>query len=288
MRQLPITYHTFLRRLTPIYSSGEARAVLRMLFESIGLSWSEALCTDFAKWGEAELSLLDSMVRRLERCEPIQYIIGEATFCGRSFLVDRRVLIPRPETEDLIAVVEQEMNKEERTEKPTEVLDIGTGSGCIALTLALNHPAWKVEAWDKSEEALQVVQKNIAKHKVESVTVARRDILKSLRDEKGQWDLIVSNPPYVCSEERKEMEKNVLDYEPSDALFVPDSQPLLFLEAIAQYAHETLKTNGLLACEINPRFAADAQALLQEKGFTHVSLHTDRFERDRIISAIKY
>ncbi len=282
--QLPISYHSFLRRLAPIYGDGEARAILRMMFEHRGLAWTEVLCADFSKLSEMEQEDIESMVARLERQEPIQYVLGEVSFCGRHFAVDGRVLIPRPETEDLVEVVEREFAGFDGT---PAVLDIGTGSGCIALTLALRHPSWHVVAWDNSKAALQVARRNALWHDVANICFDEVDILDHSSELSEEWALIVSNPPYVCEGERAAMDDNVLCYEPSDALFVPDDEPLLFYEAIVRYASMALRPKGQIFFEVNTRFASDVKDLLSAQNFAPVTIEKDRFGHDRIVFATK-
>ncbi len=289
MQNLPITYHVFLRRLAAIYGTPEARAMLRIVMERrFCLAWEEVLCKDFSKFSSIESDALEHILCRLERGEPLQYVLGEAEFCGLYLRVNPHVLIPRPETEDLVDAVEEEVKWAKSGENDHKaVLDIGTGSGSIALVLSLRHPSWQVVGWDNSLEALSVAAENAKKYGVKNVLFERKDALRLPPEVKEKWDVIVSNPPYVCLEERADMERNVLDYEPAEALFVPDDDPLLFYKAITEYAKKALTPQGQLFLEINPRFSHELKALLSAHGFTSITLKKDRFERERIIFATK-
>ncbi len=275
-----MTYNEVLSRLTPIYGLEEARAILRLLLESrYGLSWTEVLSGAMESFNEAEKKDMEHLMRRLEWQEPVQYILGEADFCGRSFKVAPGVLIPRLETEELVAVVEDGSGED------CKVLDIGTGSGCIALTLAADRPGWHVSAWDISDAALRISRENAERLHVGNVDFRKVDILKTDSLPAGEWDVIVSNPPYICDEERAAMSKNVLFFEPHEALFVPDDDPLCFYRAISEYAKRSLTPGGRLFFEINQRYGAEVRSLLQEEGFRFVSVVKDQFGNDRIVSA---
>ncbi len=281
---LPKTYHHYLRRLTPLYGANEGRALLQRALAAVGMTWSDALCADFAAVEGVDIDRLEAIIARMERYEPIQYILGEAVFCGRHFAVDRRVLIPRPETEDLVQVIDSAYATAESAHRPITALDIGTGSGCIALTLAIEHPSWQVTAWDNSADALAIARQNAARHSVATIRFEQIDILLPNLPP-GPWDIIVSNPPYVCAAERQTMAPNVLDYEPAEALFVPDAQPLLFYEAITRYAMTALRPGGRLFFEVNTRYAAAVAALLTAADCTAVTIARDRFARERIVYA---
>ncbi len=279
-----LPYHSFLRRLAAVYAPREAQALLRMACEeALGMAWTEVLTTDFAT--HAQRALLESIVARLLRHEPIQYILGMAMFCGAAFAVDSSVLIPRPETEDLVAVVEEQTVLRAADPSVRCLLDIGTGSGCIALTLARHHPSWRVAAWDNSAAALRVAAANASRQGITNVCFAQEDILQERLPNTVQWDTIVANPPYVCLSERATMDENVLSYEPAAALFVPDDDPLLFFRAIARYAAATLRHNGQVFLEVNTRYASAVAALLADGGFSAVSLRADRYGRERIVFA---
>ena len=223
---------------------------------------------------------------RLEQGEPIQYVIGFANFCNRDFAVEPDVLIPRPETEELCYWIVQDAKNATPTSQGKTILDIGTGSGCIAITLALDIPKTKVTAWDISKEALAVACANADALKATNVTFAQKDILKEEVGGGCLYDIIVSNPPYICKKEADEMEQNVLEYEPHTALFVPDNDPLLFYRHIAEYAAKTLKPHGKLYFEINPLYAGQIKKMLAEQGFIDIIVKEDQFNKQRMIKAL--
>ena len=212
--------------------------------------------------------------------EPVQYVLGEADFGGKTFLVEPGVLIPRPETYELCEWVLEE--------RGINILDIGTGSGCIAITLALGIPEAKVTAWDISDKALKIAAENAKRANV-NVSFEQVDILAplpfTLHPSPLTYDIIVSNPPYILNKERARMERNVLDYEPELALFVPDDDPLLFYHAIARYAIRVLKPDGRLFFEINPLCINDLQQMLNNEGFSHTEVRNDQFDKQRFIKA---
>lgn len=239
--------------------------------------------TDF--WLKRELpvsdsrdSLLDSVLQRLENGEPLQYVIGTAPFCGLDFKVNGSVLIPRPETAQLVEWV-----CESCSGRSGRLLDIGTGSGCIAVCLAERLSEWQVSAWDISPAALETAEGNARLNGV-NVDFSLHDILNEHFRE-HDFDVIVSNPPYVTESEKKEMESNVLDYEPHLALFVPDDDPLRFYRAIASFAK--VGTNGTcrLFFEINPLFVSAMRAMFEEMGFSDVEVRQDMYGKDRMMSA---
>jgi len=270
-------YRKLWQTLATRYGNGEAQAVARLVFERrFGLTLTDLVAGDISLT-TAQTDALNAIAERLTAGEPVQYVLGEAEFCGRWFGVNRDVLIPRPETEELCHWVCEEGNC-------GRLLDIGTGSGCIAATLALDSDATEVVAWDISEGALQTASQN-AKRLGADITFGRQDILHADAADGQQWDTIVSNPPYVCDEERKDMEPNVTDYEPWLALFVPDDDPLLFYRAIARYAAATLRPGGTLYFELNARFARQTEALLQQEGFVSTEIRTDEQGRQRMIRA---
>ena len=232
-------YETLWHRLTPLYEISEAKAIVRWVLDvRFGLSMADILCDKVNQLSADDQKELETMTQRLEKGEPVQYIIGMADFCGRQFHVAPGVLIPRPETEELCRWITQK-------NRPSvlSVLDIGTGSGCIAVTLALEMPKAKVTAWDISDETLRIAQKNAQTLGAE-VTFEHQDILNvSLHD---KYDLIVSNPPYIQPKERDGMGKNVLDYEPHQALFAPEEEPIIFYQRIGDYAWQSLNPGGAL------------------------------------------
>ena len=223
---------------------------------------------------------LESILARLHNFEPIQYILGEARFLGRTFRVTPGVLIPRPETEELVEMMLKELSPVSR------VLDVGTGSGCIAISLAKELPESQVTAWDVSGEALSIAAAN-SKALQASVRFEQRDVLTYEPCAVDRYDVIVSNPPYVTEAEKQEMEHNVLDWEPSLALFVPDTDPLRFYRRIAVLGLEMLTSGGKLYFEINRAFGKDTVAMLCETGYRAVRLQKDISHNDRFVIAEK-
>ena len=285
-------YEELWRRLTPLYDAGEAKAIVRLVLdECYGLSWADVLGGKVSELSANDQTELEKIMLRLEKGEPVQYIIGVADFCGRQFHVEPGVLIPRPETEELCRMVIEEREISQKGQSPLcEILDIGTGSGCIAITLALELPDAKVTAWDISDDALRIASAN-AKALGASVTFQHHDALDSsfftLHSSLPKWDLIVSNPPYICRKEADGMDKNVLGYEPHEALFVPDDDPLLFYRAIARYATLALKPNGYLFFEINPLYADDLTQLLGKMLCYNAEILNDQFGKPRFLKATK-
>jgi release factor glutamine methyltransferase len=213
-----------------------------------------------------------------------------ADFCGRQFLVTPSVLIPRPETEELCQwVTASEMTEGNSRSESLTILDVGTGSGCIAITLAATMPAVQVTAWDISEGALQVAQENARRNNVH-VSFQQVDVLNvssSLLLSPSSYTCIVSNPPYICNRECATMEANVLEHEPHQALFVPDDDPLLFYRAIAKLGQQTLIHDGWLYFEINPLFAGQLAQLLSSMSYYDIEIKADQFGKQRMIRARK-
>ena len=279
-----MTYDELWRPLAAVYDEGEARAIVRYVLDvRFGLTAADVYCGKVTQLSADRQHELGEIMRRLMQAEPVQYVLGEADFCGRTFCVEPGVLIPRPETEDLCAwAVESAAAR--RVAAPA-LLDIGTGSGCIAVTLALDIDGARVEAWDVADVPLRVASANAARLGAE-VSVSRVDALRPPRDV-ARWDMVVSNPPYVCLSERAAMEPNVLAYEPAEALFVPDDDPLRFYRAIADYASAALKPCGELFFEINPLLAAEMQAMLKAAGLGPAGMRRDRFGRERLLKVKK-
>lgn len=273
-----MTYDDLWRPLAAIYGSGEARAIVRcVLEERFGLSVADIYCGKVTQLSPDDQRLMGEMMERLLRSEPVQYVLGHADFCGRAFSVGPGVLIPRPETEDLCLWVEQGLAA--RGCASPALLDIGTGSGCIAVTLALDVAGAAVSAWDVSADALRVASGNAGRLGAR-VGFALVDALDPPAHT-AMWDAVVSNPPYVRLGERAAMARNVLDYEPAGALFVPDADPLLFYRAIARYAKAALRPGGELYFEINEALAGEMRSLLLAEGFATVELRNDRYGRPR-------
>lgn len=223
----------------------------------------------------------DSVLTQLKMQKPIQYILGETSFYGLTFLVNEYTLIPRPETEELV----QWILETNPTTSEIALLDIGTGTGCIPITLKKNLPKATVFASDVSEKALEVATKNASMNQVD-VTFLQNDILATTRLEQ-QFDVIVSNPPYVRELEKKEINTNVLQFEPHLALFVADNDALLFYRKIAQLAQEYLQPNGQLFFEINQYLGTEMVALVASYGFTEIELRQDIYGNDRMLRAVK-
>ena len=274
-----MTYRDICQFLCCRYEEGEARAVARYLLEvGYGLSMSDILCGAVEQLPQEELK---ENVQRLADGEPVQYIVGTAEFCGRRFHVAPGVLIPRPETAELCQWIIEE------TRGGLPILDIGTGSGCIAITLALDIPNAEVEAWDISLEALTIAHKN-ANTLNANVTFKEKDIIKCsiapvLAEQKVS--VIVSNPPYIVPSESSAMSDSVLNHEPNIALFTPEDDPLKFYRAISDYAKTALLPQGKLYFEINPLFAQLLEALLKEQGFGDITFKNDQFGKQRFVRA---
>lgn len=277
-----MTYDVMWHRLVAAYGTHEAKAVSRYALEKMfGLTLTDIVCGAVEKLSSSDAARLEEATIRLEAGEPVQYVLGATEFLGRTFSVTPEVLIPRPETEEVCREAELMLDG---IPSPS-VLDIGTGSGCIAISLALDMPQAQVEAWDISHGALQVAVGNAATLNAR-VRFHRQDALNPPGD-REIWNAIVSNPPYICLKEQAEMERNVLQYEPHKALFVPDESPLLFYSAIARYAAEALKPNGALLFEINQAYARETEDMLSQLRFSDVRTIKDRFGKDRITTCRK-
>ena len=359
-----MTYSEIWHRIATSYDDGEARAIARILIEELfGLSYADIVCGATEQLSADDTLRLDTAVRRIEQGEPLQHVLGYADFCGNRFCVNGSVLIPRPETEWLVdegaklmdGCVASDETQHKAPHSPKRILDIGTGSGCIAISLKLRLGDAYVEAWDISEEALRTAESNAQALKAE-VTFRKRDALKaeeegcseeeclqggalvssaptrqamdsinsnegalvssaptgqamdSINSNEGAlvssapteqamdsinsneastttapWDLIVSNPPYICNSERSAMDDNVLLHEPHTALFVPDDDPLRFYRAIARYALLTLNIGGSLLFECNTRYAEATGTMLRDMGFEEVTVSDDCFGLPRFV-----
>lgn len=297
-----MTYHDICQRLTPLYGPQEAKAMTRMLLEDLfGLSFADILCGATEHLSDADTLRLQQSVDRLLDAEPLQYVTGTAFFCGHPFHVAPGVLIPRPETEWIVDTAVGLV-----TSSAPRILDIGTGSGCIAtsISLALADKHCYTEAWDISEDALRIAADNAARLGAE-VEFRRRDALRLEEDflaEENQggaealsdtyaaaesWDIIVSNPPYICNREAADMHANVLRHEPHLALFVPDTDPLLFYRAIARYAMRNLRKGGWLLFECNTLYAHDTAQMASDMGFATSVVEDDCFGKPRFVKAQK-
>ena len=270
--------------LEKIYGSDEANALIMMLLEHyFGIDRVKMALEPELRLSESELLTLHFGVKELLKNKPIQYVIGETEFCGMRFLVDENVLIPRPETEEMVrhlAVGHWPL--------AVKILDIGTGSGCIAISLAKLLKNSIVTAVDVSEKALEIAKKNAEANGVDARFVLD-DILNPKNPEliDNQYDIIVNNPPYVCESEKAEMRANVLDYEPSSALFVSDNDPLIFYRKILEFAQKTLKADGQVWFEINEKFGKEMINLCHEKGFRNVEIIKDFRGKDRVLKVCR-
>jgi release factor glutamine methyltransferase len=265
--------------LAAVAEPQEAQAMIRIICEDI-FNYDQV---DVALRQDSELpefaqQRITDIISRLQRHEPLQYIVGSARFHGHRFKVTPAVLIPRPETEQLVDLI-----VDENSASDLRVLDIGTGSGCIAISLARALKFAQVDALDVSRDALAVARENAAALKVR-VNFFESDILSP--QPAARYDIIVSNPPYVCWNERESMECNVKDYEPGQALFVPDNDPLLFYKAIAPYAAQSLEKGGRLYLEINQRFGQEVKKLLEENGLDEIRIIEDSYGNTRFAAAV--
>lgn len=346
-----MTYNQLWKRLTVIYNEREAQAIVRTVLDALfGMSLTDICLGKVTQLSADDTTRLEKIMQRLEKSEPVQYVLGAEWFAGRLFDVAPGVLIPRPETEDLVKWAcdeakekeKEDNSKEERGKEEKEVskkgetpqkgeqplssplkeekeglrkgkdasqkeeqllssllknnkevpekgeeaphpsiLDIGTGSGCIAITVALALPQARVTAWDISTDALAIAAGNA--HRLgASVRFEHQDAL-SAPDDEACWDVIVSNPPYICDRERADMSDNVLSYEPELALFVPDNDPLLFYHAIARYASKALKPGGRLLFETNTAYAHEVAQVMANEGFTAIEVRNDCFGKPRMV-----
>ena len=273
------------KRLTSYYDIQEARGIVRLLLSDLyGMSLTDICVGALGRLTEEQTQQIEDAMLRLEKGEPVQYVTGKAHFCDRTFLVSPSVLIPRPETELLCQLI-ADNDQAVTGNGEIRVLDMGTGSGCIAITLALSMQNASVEAWDVSAEALNMAKSN-SESLGASVSFEQIDILGLDENNVERcYDIIVSNPPYICNKEAAQMEHNVLDFEPHLALFVPDEDPLLFYSAIARFARQALKVGGALYFEINPLYADALCSMLSSLGFANVTIHVDQFGKQRFISA---
>lgn len=373
-----MTYNQLWKRLTAIYNEREAQAIVRTVLDALfGMSLTDICLGKVTQLSADDTTRLEKIMQRLEKSEPVQYVLGAGWFAGRLFDVAPGVLIPRPETEDLVKWAcdeakekeKEDNSKEERGKEEKEVskkgeapqkeeqllssplkeeeeglrkgkdaskkeeqplsplkeekeglrkgedasqkeeqplssllkhnkevsekgeevphpsiLDIGTGSGCIAITVALALPQARVTAWDISPDALAIAAGNA--HRLgASVRFEHQDAL-SAPDDEACWDVIVSNPPYICDRERADMSDNVLSYEPELALFVPDSDPLLFYRAIARYASKALKLGGRLLFETNTAYAHEVAQAMANEGFTAIEVRNDCFGKPRMVKGV--
>lgn len=272
------------KELTGIFSTEEINSLIFLIFEKLkGFSHTQFLLAKDEELSKKDLTEIEKIVSRMKNHEPIQYILGETEFYGLPFYSVPGVLIPRPETEELVQWVIQD----NQFSAPT-ILDIGTGTGCIAITLRKNIRQSTILACDISPISIETALRN-AELNAAKISVFEFDVLNET-PEVGfpELDIIVSNPPYVRGTEKKQMEENVLDYEPEVALFVPDEKPLLFYERIADFAQIHLKKQGRLYFEINEAFGKECLEMLQEKGFSKIVLRKDIHGKDRMVRAVLF
>jgi release factor glutamine methyltransferase len=284
--------------ITSVYEENEAKSIVYLLLEqTLNLSKTDILLDN----SFSQVFDFQCIITRLKAQEPVQYIIGETEFYGRKFKVTPVTLIPRPETEELVQLAVSSWQSaigskllQERLQSPTRILDMGTGTGCIAISLACELPNSQVYAYDISENALKVAKENAKRNGV-NVIFEKINILNMKVEVEGSpigggggypFSIIVSNPPYVMNAEKSEMEQNVLDYEPHLALFVEDSNPLIFYKAIAEFASKNLIHKGLCVVEINQAFGLETAELFWNEGFRYVEVVKDMFGKDRMVKAI--
>ncbi len=269
----------FIKVLTPRYDALEAESFFYLILETkFQMKRIDLALQPEIVFTETDVLYWDSIVEQLLQEIPIQYLLGTTSFFGMDFEVNTNVLIPRPETEELVAWI---LEKYSKNRHPISILDIGTGSGCIAIALAKNLPNAKVAALDVSELALKTAKQNANRNAV-SVTFLQKNILET-NNFKETFDIIVSNPPYVRNSEKVEIKKNVLEHEPHLALFVDDNDALLFYRKIAVLAQKSLNKNGELYFEINQYLGKEMIALLEELGYKDIVLRQDIYGNDRML-----
>ena len=262
------------------YPDSEALALAKMLLvEAFGFSTLELYGGKDKEISGKRLDVLNEMIARLKKNEPIQYVIGAEVFCGWTFEVNENVLIPRPETQELVHWIVADW----KSDAPCRILDVGTGSGCIAVSLSKLLEGAEVEAWDISEGALRVARRNADRNEAQ-VFFRRVDVLKACTED-CRYDVIVSNPPYITESEKQDMDANVLDWEPHTALFVPDADPLLFYRRIAELGVSMLNEGGALYFEINRAYGEETVRMLEGLGYKQIELRKDNWGNDRMIKA---
>ncbi len=264
-------YRECVARLTPVLGAGEGRAAADVIFEDVrGLNRTAMALYGHRTVEDFTIDHIRDIVSQIEDGVPVQYAVGTARFCGFDFKVSPAVLIPRPETEWLIDRICDDTGRR----KDLQILDCGTGSGCIAISLARALPFAVVDAFDISDEALAIARQNAEKAAV-AVNFSHGDMLNLQKPSEASYDIIVSNPPYIALSERAAMDPRVSTREPEQALFVPDDNPLIFYRAIAGYATEALVSGGRLYFEINPLFADSMRGMLDSLGFENTDIFRD-------------
>jgi len=274
-----------------IYEQDEASNIAELLMEKVTkLPRSERIIRSNEPLSNPQKQLLHSSISRLQQHEPIQYVINESWFAGMKFYVDKNVLIPRPETEELVEWVVSEVKSQNHAEGipsgKVKILDVGTGSGCIAIVLKKKLPGIDMWACDVSDEALNVARLNADTLRATIDFVPLNFLDANQRKQLPVVDVIVSNPPYVPKHETKEMKKNVVEYEPSTALFVPDNDPMIFYKAIAEFGREKLSKVGSIYAEMHEDYGQQVKELFLSKGFQTIQLRKDLQGQDRMIKAV--
>ncbi len=269
-----------IQQLSKVYEHAEAVAITNMVMQELtGKSKSERRMAGHIELTEEQMQLLEQMTTQLQQCCPVQYVIGKTWFYNMELAVNEDVLIPRPETEELVNwVLEEKPNN-----LSPSILDIGTGSGCIPIAIKKNWQEVNVFALDVSKAALELASENAALQQT-AVHFMQCDILKQKQWPAQTFDIIISNPPYIPHKESKLLDKNVTDWEPHLALFVPDNDPLLFYRTIAAFAKGHLKENGLLFFECHQEYAQQVAEMLQQQGFS-AELKEDMFGNERMVKA---
>jgi len=270
--------------LTDLYGPEEASSLMAILFEHyLAMKRHEILSGSARRLSESELLKIHFAVKDLLKQRPVQYITGTTWFYDNQFKVTPDVLIPRPETEELCDWIIKDAKIPTTTTTHPQILDIGTGSGCIAITLKLNIEKAQVTALDLSEAALQIAKSNATTNKAD-IDFMQVDILNPTEWPEKTFDIIVSNPPYVCESEKELMKPNVLEHEPHLALFVSNENPLVFYDAIARFAHQRLSDYGRLYFEINENLSSELEELLQNIGFKQIEFRKDLNNKIRMVS----
>jgi release factor glutamine methyltransferase len=277
----------FGNELTALYDAREAESLGTMaLSEVTGFSSAKIKAFPDAELTAEQLQTIDKILTELKTGKPIQYILGHTEFYGLPFKVNPSVLIPRPETEELVEwILNAWREAQGGWRKPYRLLDIGTGSGCIAISLKKNLPEFNVSAMDISIDALQTAKANADLNQVD-INFTNEDILAPLQAPTApRYNIIVSNPPYVTMHDKTQMHQNVTDFEPHTALFVPENDPLIFYKAIADFATQNLESGGLLFFEINESYGEEIVELLTSKSFINIELRKDMSDRNRMVKA---
>lgn len=283
-----MTYRDLYTRLEILYDTREAQAIVRTILEiRFKMSYTDIVCGKVNELSADKEKELEEIMKRLENGEPLQYVLGETEFAGRTFHVEPGVLIPRPETAELCRLIVDDIKAIHKDTEPIVITDVGTGSGCIAITLSLELLNSKVRAYDISNKALEIAKKNAELLRADvdfEIQDALRLEPKSVDDK--FMHIIVSNPPYIAEKEKEEMCKNVLDYEPSLALFVSDEDPLIFYRSIAEYGVKNLKDGDRIYYEINPIYAQEMVELMESLGYRDIKIANDLYGKQRMLRAI--